>query len=480
MVTSAAEARLRITGDSRQAVASMRALDKGVINSAKGIRGVAAGLRTLGTLSGAFFAGEVIKRQIKFDEALDKTSAMLGLTGDDAHGFRAQMENLKKTWVNGGGTAEDFAAVIVDNARAIRSLRGDGSATQKMMLILERAMALSKATGADLGTTVSGIARVVKAYNLEADDAAMVTDTLTKTWDISGDSVENVVNRITGLAPAATAAGVPLSQVATLVAGTTSEFDGYLADVLALTGAMGTGNSAAVALASQIGLTLKPGETPNAVTVFDALNDAIEAGINIAPNLKAAIDTVISKETADRIKGAADDLERIEEIGKRMAGAAGATDALNQNIAGQTDESLVGRIREANRANNELPEMQRLMNGLFGRSEASAALTWLTDNIGDSWHNVRQGQALPLWQILPQTPTGTIAPSNEHQAPGFRVVNPDGSPMSPGSLHGQQAGPIHIDTLNLNGAAVKDGQSFVRTLGRELESERIRIGSGRR
>lgn len=108
---------------------------------------------------------------LQFEESITNVAAVLGLTADETAALSARLLEM-------GGQTRAGPQAIAD---AYYDIAGGVADASTHMAILEAAIAASEAGNADLGGTTNALIAVMNSYGLSADQAAMVSDVLTRT-----------------------------------------------------------------------------------------------------------------------------------------------------------------------------------------------------------------------------------------------------------------------------------------------------------
>jgi len=103
-----------------------------------------------------------------------------------------------------------------DAATAIQDLTHSGFDLAESEKVAKDALLLHSAANVDLGTSTEVITRLLRAYNLDADQASQVTDALTAATLSGAGSTEEYASALEGLAPLTHALGLSLQDTATL------------------------------------------------------------------------------------------------------------------------------------------------------------------------------------------------------------------------------------------------------------------------
>jgi hypothetical protein len=314
-ITSAREARVRITGDSRQAQTSFRDFEKQVSRTG-------ASIRTMGRVIGGFGAlrlgGEVFTETADYGKSLLNVGRALGLTGEEQSSFASEMDKLRDKARALKVDQGQFAAILLAQAGNIRNLRGELSPTQKVVTVMSAAMALAGRTGSDYGTTVQNLVDVMDGYKTPVEDAANITSDLETAWRISGDSIAVVSSRLADLAPAANAAGTPLEDVLAVVATYPAQFDSVIKKALELNQGLKDGDPLAVELGKKVGLSMAEIQEPNLLTTLDKMLEAIANGVIGSEHLETAIGETLSDEEIRLVREYADQWWRVVDASNQL------------------------------------------------------------------------------------------------------------------------------------------------------------------
>lgn len=173
---------------------------KGAFSSTlNGLSSVGSSLQNMGkqaaiaTAPIALALGVAVNSAMAFDTAMTNTGAVMGKTRGEMQGLSREVLAMGKNSLAGPqATAEAFYDIAggVSNASA-------------RMAILEASMATSEAGAADLGDTTRGLIAVMNSYQFAAEDAAHVSDVLTRTVGMGVGTMGDFASAlpsITGLA----------------------------------------------------------------------------------------------------------------------------------------------------------------------------------------------------------------------------------------------------------------------------------------
>jgi TP901 family phage tail tape measure protein len=145
---------------------------------------------TIAPAAAAF--GGAAKTAIDFDRTMTDARAILGATRDDMVGINAQVLALGRKSVAGPQAA----------AEAFIEIAGGVADASTHMAILEASMKTAEAGAANLGGTTSAMVSIMNAYGFTADEAAVVSDVLTRTVGmgvLTMDELSAAMPSVTGI-----------------------------------------------------------------------------------------------------------------------------------------------------------------------------------------------------------------------------------------------------------------------------------------
>jgi TP901 family phage tail tape measure protein len=249
--------------------------------------------------------GVTIKSAIQFDTAMTDVQAVLGATNEEMRNINAQVLALGRTSIAGPQAA----------AEAFLEIVGGVEDASTHMAILEMSMKTAEAGAADLGATTSAMVSIMNAYGFAADDAAMVSDVLTRTVGmgvLTMDELAAAMPTVTGIAASM---GVEFSELGGMMALITTK--GFSA------------STAATQIQAAMVALIKP--TADMTKAFDELG--VASGAELIDKFGG-------------LQGALEAITNTEVYAEQGAGALfGRVEALNSVIV-LTDESSEGFLDE--------------------------------------------------------------------------------------------------------------------------------------
>lgn len=191
----------------------------------KGIEGMASSLDSIGesisgigqsmtVLSAGLTAGFVGagKVAMDFEESMANVRSITGQTADEIDMLGDTLNDMASTTRFGSNEVADGFYTIVSSVQ-------DASTH---MDILEQSMALAQAGNVSLESAISGVTSVMNAYSLEAEDAAMVSDVITRTVQMGVGTMDEFAGALGPLAGLAFDVGVGFDELAGATAFLTS------------------------------------------------------------------------------------------------------------------------------------------------------------------------------------------------------------------------------------------------------------------
>ena len=168
--------------------------------------GIAAAAASLVTMIGIGFAVKAVKAFMEFEDSLNRTRAIMGLTRDEFSAVETEVKEL--------GATTRFTARQVAEATQILSVAGitmDEMVTDKA---IQNLLFFAQAGGVSMAeATGIGVASV-KAFGLEMIQLEYVGDVLTKTFTSSNVTIGDLGETMKLAAPGMHAAGVSIEEVA--------------------------------------------------------------------------------------------------------------------------------------------------------------------------------------------------------------------------------------------------------------------------
>lgn len=193
----------------------------GLNNAKTGMQGVSGQLKTMGQgiqsfgsqlalvsapLAGAF--GVAVNASMEFDEAVTNTGAVMGKNRDEIEALKKQLLEI------GSGTRAGPQAV----AEAMYDIAGGVADSSTHMAILNAAIHTSQAGNASLAGTTKALVSTMNSYNYSADEAAKVSDVLTRTVGMGVGSMEEFASALPQVTGLAASLGIPLEDVGSMMA----------------------------------------------------------------------------------------------------------------------------------------------------------------------------------------------------------------------------------------------------------------------
>lgn len=290
----------RASGAFSKMQAHARMAKEGVQNLKKGFAGF--NIVMAGVAAGVAAS---VKKFADFDGQMGAVKAVLGKEA------APEFENLERLAEKLGATTE-FTAT--QSAEAMESLARAGFKTNQIMSAVPEVLAAASAESMDLGTAADIVASNIKAFHLEASDAARVADTLAFVSSKTNTNMVGLQEGMKFVAPVAKQMGIQIEDTAAAL--------GVLADV-GLKGTLaGTGLKNALLKISKVA---KGGKVPIGKYSAEIVKTA-SGGIDLSKtmfNVTAALQKI--KEPTARAQAA------MKLLGLRGMGSAAAFDALGKN-----------------------------------------------------------------------------------------------------------------------------------------------------
>ena len=143
-----------------------------------------------------------------FDSAMAEISARTGLVGDD-------LTMISDLALQMGA---DTAFSANQAADAFLQLLTSGQTTEEAILTLGTVLDLAAASGEDLGYTADALTDIMAAFNLEVDDAAMVSNALAQAAGASSADIASLAQGFANVGPVARAFGMDVYDTAAALA----------------------------------------------------------------------------------------------------------------------------------------------------------------------------------------------------------------------------------------------------------------------
>jgi TP901 family phage tail tape measure protein len=219
MVTTVAQMQGILTLDDKQFKSSMTAAQKGMRNFGSNIR--SAGIQmtkfgagmSLALAPVTLFLKNSISAFQDFDVAMTNAQAILSATNEEMEILNAQVLEIGKASRAGPQAAAEAYFTIVSGVQ---------DATTHMD-ILTSSINLSEAGLADLAVTTDGMVAVMNAYRFEAEQAAFVSDTMTRTVQMGVGTMDQFVAALKPVAGMASTIGIDFEELAATTAFLTSK-----------------------------------------------------------------------------------------------------------------------------------------------------------------------------------------------------------------------------------------------------------------
>lgn len=297
----------KLSFDAKQLKAGMQDIKQGMTGMT--IAGSAVGIGV----------GSVVKEFANFDGQMGAVKAVLGSMQKES--FPALTAEAKKL-----GATTSFSATQA--AEAMENLARAGLAPKEIISSIGPVLNAAAAEGMDLGTAADIVASNLKAFSLEASQAARVADTLAFISSKTNTDMVGLQEGLKFLAPVAAGMKIPIEDSAAAL--------GVLADV-GLKGTLaGTGLKNALLKIAK--------EAKNGKIKIGKFTAALKMSDDGSLNLSGSMASIV--ETLSRIE---DPLKRTQAgmklLGLRGVGAAAAFKALNKEKAQQLFTDLEEKAR---------------------------------------------------------------------------------------------------------------------------------------
>lgn len=191
----------------------LRAQDEasGVINNlTSGLNGVSQGLintgtrLTVATAGIAVALGTSINTASEFQTEMANVGAILGNNAEQMREINSQVLDIGRNSVAGPQAAAEAFAEIV----------GGVADASSHMSILREAIRTAEAGATDLGSTTSALVSTMNAYAFSADQAAFVSDTLTRTVGMGVGSMSEFASALPNVTSVAASVGISFEELA--------------------------------------------------------------------------------------------------------------------------------------------------------------------------------------------------------------------------------------------------------------------------
>lgn len=328
------EAKLRITGDSKSGVASLKAVEAQGASTAKSIRRYAGEFRTLGAFLALNFLKDQLKTEVDFNAALRRTADALGISRDEYGSFAKAVQDLRLELEAAGIDTSTFADALQTSAIELGGIKGKGNTAFRAIQVLRAAMSLSQHTGDDYGSTLKMLVGLMRAYEIPAEEAASKTAGLWAAAKAAHIPVDTLAKDLENLGPAAKAAKVPFDDVLLVLASMGAGGAPAVGMLLDLKQRAQDGDAAALAFLQRIGSISNAGEDIEVIpftTLANDLSNALADGIVNAGNLRSALDSTVSDDALQKIRGYRDALADIARLKHEIAAAEAAGPAAPQS-----------------------------------------------------------------------------------------------------------------------------------------------------
>lgn len=353
----------------------LKSAERSLARTGSKLRGIGQGILAAG---GTLAAGFAIPTKIfaDFDDRIRQVKAVTGATGKQ---FEMLTETAKRLGRTTSFTAGEVAGLMVELGRA----GFDPSQINKMT---DSVLSLSKATGTDATESSGILAATIRQFNLGAEDASRVADTLTV-------AANNSFNSVTSLGEALKFAG-PVA----------ADFGVELEDTLAILGGLGNvgiqGTLAGSALRRL--LTLTGADAENLEKIFGvAFKDAAGNARPLAKVLAEVNEKTKGLGSAERAKKFNDafgllGISAASAIGKSAESIGDLTDKLGnaEGVAARTAAEMEAGIGGAFRKLTSAAEGIAIAIGEAVDGPLSQFSEWLTTAAGEVTKFVQAHQGL--------------------------------------------------------------------------------------
>jgi TP901 family phage tail tape measure protein len=282
-------------------------------------------LAAFGVTSGILMFANLVKSMVDvnkdFEFQMAKVKAVTAATDEE---FQRLSENARKLGATTKFTATEVGQLSEEYAKL-------GFTTDEIIDASEATLLLAEATGTDLANAASVAGSVVRAYGLDADQTARVTDVMAKSFAIAALDIGDFSEAMKYVGPIAKAANIDVETTTALLAKLS---DSGLRGSIAGTGLknllskLSDGSSE---LSKEIGFTVK-----NSDDLFKAFTKLKDGNVDLTKateltdeRSKAAFLTLI--QGADDLRGLTDELYNAEGATLKMA------EAMRDTLTGDLD-----------------------------------------------------------------------------------------------------------------------------------------------
>lgn len=232
------ELKVRVTGDTKDAIGSLGLLDGKIAASAKNY------LTSLGNMDNslakfvsshpaaiagtAAMAGGLVILGAKAVEAgtsYAKQTTQLKNTADITQGAA---DKISKAFLQTAGTstfsADQIIAAYEPVAGRLGEVEGHALSSSEAMKVMAASQSLAEATGADLASATGNVSRVMKDYHLTADQAGTASNDLYNLQKLTGLSTDSLTTAFDRLQPILAASGMTMDQASGYLLDMTDKF----------------------------------------------------------------------------------------------------------------------------------------------------------------------------------------------------------------------------------------------------------------
>jgi TP901 family phage tail tape measure protein len=323
-------ANVAINVDSRNAVSKLRQVQTQSQQTERAVEGLS---RAFGGLAAAFGAGFALTKVIADVKELDTNLRRLGTVGGNVAALDKGLGALSDR-LDGVANKAELAAA------SYQALSAGFTETGANLRVVEAATKAAVGGLADITGVVDVTTKVLNSYNMSGDQAAKVTDSISKAVELGQVQWSDYTSQLGRVASIAAIAGVSLDEVNAFVAAATK--NGATAEV-AFTGLGAslatiikpTKESAKAAQALGINWTLAGLRGEGFESLMNQLAKAMESNTEKATEMVGGQEAVRGAFAA-AAKGGKDYAMILEGLG----GAAGKTDADFQTMKGSLENTL--------------------------------------------------------------------------------------------------------------------------------------------
>jgi TP901 family phage tail tape measure protein len=323
-------ANVAINVDSRNAVSKLRQVQTQSQQTERAVEGLS---RAFGGLAAAFGAGFALTKVIADVKELDTNLRRLGTVGGNVAALDKGLGALSDR-LDGVANKAELAAA------SYQALSAGFTETGANLRVVEAATKAAVGGLADITGVVDVTTKVLNSYNMSGDQAAKVTDSISKAVELGQVQWSDYTSQLGRVASIAAIAGVSLDEVNAFVAAATK--NGATAEV-AFTGLGAslatiikpTKESAEAAQALGINWTLAGLRGEGFESLMNQLAKAMESNTEKATEMVGGQEAVRGAFAA-AAKGGKDYAMILEGLG----GAAGKTDADFQTMKGSLENTL--------------------------------------------------------------------------------------------------------------------------------------------